>query len=336
MQAADAGPIIAVLGGGAWGTALAQMARLAGRQVRLWARSAATVGEINGAHTNATYLPGITLDTGLVATTDLGAAVAGADIVLLVTPAQSTRGMLPLIAPHMRPGAALVLCAKGLETGTGARLSEIVAGALPGTPLAVLSGPGFAADVVRGLPTAVTLGCRDEALGTMLAHALSYRNFRIYRSADVTGVEIGGAVKNVLAIAAGILDGRRLGASAHAALVARGFAELRRFARAEGADEATLMGLSGLGDLLLTCGSAQSRNMSLGRALGQGQTLAEILGARKSVSEGVATVEAVMLKARAAGIEMPISDAVARIVAGTLDIDGAIVELLARPLKAED
>lgn len=330
------GPVIAVLGGGAWGTALAETARRAGRDVTLWARSEATVGEINWAHTNATHLPGIALDAGLGATTDLGAAAGRADIVLLVTPAQTTRAMMPLIAPHIRPGATLVLCAKGLEHDTGARLSDIVAVAMPGTALAVLSGPGFAVDVVRGLPTAVTLACRDEAAGKVLAHALGYRNFRIYWSDDIAGVEIGGAVKNVLAIAAGILDGRKLGASAHAALVTRGFAELRRFARAEGAEEATLMGLSGLGDLLLTCGSSQSRNMSLGRALGQGQALADILAQRKSVSEGVATVGAVMLKARGRGIDMPIADAVDRIVSGTLDIDGAIAELLARPFKAED
>lgn len=329
-------PVIAVLGGGAWGTALAETARRAGRRVTLWARSQETVDEINTKHSNETYLPGIALDAGLGATTDLGAAVRGADIVLLVTPAQTTRAMVPLIVPHLKAGSALVLCAKGLEHDTGLRLSEIVGERLPRTPLAVLSGPGFAADVVRGLPTAVTLACRDEVLGRSLSQALGYRNFRIYWTGDVTGVEIGGAVKNVLAIAAGILDGRKLGASAHAALVTRGFSELRRFARTEGGEEATLMGLSGLGDLLLTCGSAQSRNMSLGRALGQGQSLADILGARKSVSEGVATVGSVMLKARSRGIDMPISHAVERIVAGTLDIDGAIVELLARPFKAED
>ena len=336
VRAQEGGPVIAVLGGGAWGTALAQTLRLAGREVVLWARSEATVAEINGARTNAAYLPGVTLDAGLRATTDMAAAVSRADIVLLVTPAQTTRETAAAISPHLRAGVPVVLCAKGLEQATGKRLSEVVEAVLPGTPVAVLSGPSFAADVVRGLPTAVTLGCGREELGAGLAAALGYRNFRIYWTDDVAGVELGGAVKNVLAIAAGILDGRKLGASAHAALVTRGFAELRRFAQALGAREATLMGLSGLGDLLLTCGSAQSRNMSLGRALGQGETLAKILGSRRSVSEGVATAGAVVAQADAHGIEMPIARAVADIVAGRLDVDSAIAQLLSRPFKAED
>jgi glycerol-3-phosphate dehydrogenase (NAD(P)+) len=326
---------IVVLGGGAWGTALAQSLRLSGRRVTLWARSAATVAEVISARTNATYLPDVTLDAGILATTDLS-VVGHADIVLLVTPAQTTRATADALKPYLKTSVPLVLCAKGLEQTTGRRLSTVVEEVLPGQTLAVLSGPGFAGDVVRGMPTAVTLGCGDAALGEALATALGSRSFRIYWTDDVAGVELGGSVKNVLAIAAGILDGRKLGASAHAALVTRGFAELRRFAQANGARAGTVMGLSGLGDLLLTCGSAQSRNMSLGRALGQGQTLDAILRARKSVSEGVATAAAVVRTARAQGIEMPIAEAVGAIVAGSLDIDRAIDGLLTRPFKAED
>lgn len=332
---ADAFQNIVVLGGGAWGTALAQSLSVSGRHVTLWARNAATVSEVMTARTNATYLPDVMLDPGLQATTDLS-VVAGADIVLLVTPAQTTRATALALKPFLKTRVPLVLCAKGLEQATGRRLSTVVEEVLPGQALAVLSGPGFAGDVVRGLPTAVTLGCRDEALGATLATALGSRSFRIYWTDDVAGVELGGSVKNVLAIAAGVLDGRKLGASAHAALVTRGFAELRRFAQANGARAGTLMGLSGLGDLLLTCGSSQSRNMSLGRALGQGQTLDTILGSRKSVSEGVATAAAVVRTARAQGIEMPIAEAVGAIVAGQLGIERAIEGLLARPFKAED
>ena len=275
------------------------------------------------------------LDAGLRATTDLK-VVANADAVLCVTPAQTTRETMRVLKAHLKRDVPLVLAAKGLEQATGQRLSQVVEEELPGQRVAVLSGPSFAADVVRGLPTAVTLGCADAVLGEALAVALGSRTFRIYWTEDVTGVEIGGAVKNVLAIAAGILDGRKLGASAHAALVTRGFAELRRYAAAHGADAGTLMGLSGLGDLLLTCGSAQSRNMSLGRALGQGETLAAILAGRKSVSEGVATAQAVVRSAAGLGISMPIAEAVAAIVDGRVDIDAAIAGLLTRPLKAED
>ena len=326
---------IGVIGGGAWGTALAQTLRLAGRDVSLWARDATVVAEINAQHSNSTYLPGVALDTGLVATTDL-AQVASADLVLLVTPAQTTRAMALAIKPHLRADAPIVICAKGIEQASGKRLSTVLAEELPGMPLAVLSGPGFAADVVRGLPTAVTLACAESALGSLLAATIGYRNFRIYWSDDVAGVELGGALKNVLAIAAGIADGKKLGAGAHAALVTRGFAEMRRFGAALGAKSATLAGLSGLGDLLLTCGSAQSRNMSLGRALGEGKTLAATLGARRSVSEGVATAAAVVALARTHGLDMPIAEAVHAICLGTLSVDAAMASLLARPFKAED
>jgi glycerol-3-phosphate dehydrogenase (NAD(P)+) len=326
---------LAVAGGGAWGTALAQTQTRAGGPVTLWARNAAAVAEINASHTNAAYLPGATLDARLTATTDLAEA-ARADIILLAAPAQQSRALAVQLRPLLTPAQAIVICAKGIEQATGHLLGRVLAEELPGIPLAVLSGPGFAADIVRGLPAALTLGCRDEALGRALAARMSHPLFRLYWSADTTGVELGGAVKNVLGIAAGIIDGKQLGGSAHAALVTRGFAELRRLGDALGARGDTLMGLSGLGDLILTCGSAQSRNMSLGRALGQGRSLAEILGSRTAVTEGVYTAAAVNRLAREHAIEMPICHAVGAILDGTTTVDAAIAALLQRPLKAED
>jgi glycerol-3-phosphate dehydrogenase (NAD(P)+) len=326
---------IGVIGGGAFGTALAQTLRLAGRDVVLWARNPDVVRDIAQRHENSAYLPGLTLDTGLRATTEL-AQVTAADLLLLVTPAQATRAIARDLKPLLLPGVPLVICAKGIEQATGARLSTVLSTELPQTPLAVLSGPSFAADIVRGLPTAVTLACADETMGAALAATIGYRNFRLYWTDDVAGVELGGAVKNVLAIAAGIAAGRQLGASAHAALVTRGFAELRRFGAALGARPATLQGLSGLGDLLLTCGSPQSRNMSLGRGLGEGKSLAEILGARRSVSEGVATAGAVVALAQSQAIDMPIAQAVHGICTETVTVDAALAALLSRPFKAED
>ena len=326
---------IGVIGGGAWGTALAQTLRLAARDVTLWARDAAVISEITKTHENSGYLPGVPLDAGLIATSDLAQA-ASADLVLLVTPAQATAVTARALRAHLRTGVPVVICAKGIEQSSGRRLSAVLAAELPDAPLAVLSGPGFAGDVVRGLPTAVTLACADAALGAELAATIGYRNFRIYWTDDVAGVELGGAVKNVLAIAAGIADGKKLGASAHAALVTRGFAELRRFGAALGAKPATLQGLSGLGDLLLTCGSAQSRNMSLGRGLGEGRGLADILGARRSVSEGVATAAAVVALARQHGLDMPIAEAVHAVCEGKVTVDAAMAALLARPFRAED
>jgi glycerol-3-phosphate dehydrogenase (NAD(P)+) len=329
------GEHIAVVGGGAWGTALAQTLRLAGRDVTLWARNAEVVAEIADKRTNHVYLPGVILDAGLNATSNL-AAIASAGTVLLVTPAQETRRMATLLAPLLVPGTPVVICSKGLEQATGKTLVAVLEEVLPNAIPAVLSGPSFAADVVRGLPAAVTLACKDAAIGQHLAATLGYKNFRIYWTDDITGVQLGGSVKNVLAIAAGIVSGKGLGDSARAALVTRGCAELRRFGSALGARPETLLGLSGLGDLLLTCGSLQSRNMSLGHALGQGRTLVEILGSRHSVSEGVMTAAAVAREAKTRGIDMPICLAVAGIVTGRLDINTAIDALLTRPFKAED
>jgi glycerol-3-phosphate dehydrogenase (NAD(P)+) len=325
---------IGIVGGGAWGTALAQALRQAGRSVRLWAREAEVADEINARHLNTAFLPGVALDSGIAATTKL-ADVATQDVVLMVAPAQHVRAVASALAPDLAKGKPLVLCAKGLEQATGKLLAEVLGETIPQATPAVLSGPSFAADVARSLPAALTLATAEEALGEALATALGSRTLRIYWSSDTTGVQLGGAVKNVLAIAAGIVDGRGLGASAHAALVTRGFAELRRFGEALGARPETLMGLSGLGDLLLTCGSVQSRNMSLGRALGQGQSLEAVLGARRSVAEGVFTAAAVARVAAERSIDMPICFAVHAIVEGRLTVDQAIEALLSRPQRAE-
>jgi glycerol-3-phosphate dehydrogenase (NAD(P)+) len=325
---------VGIIGGGAWGTALAQSLQGAGRSARLWAREAEVVDEINVRHANTPFLPGVALDAELTATGDL-ADIAAQDVVLMVAPAQHVRAVAGELSRHLLRGKPVVICAKGLEQATGKLLGQVLAEALPQATLAVLSGPSFAADVARGLPAALTLAAADESLGQSLATALGCRHLRIYWSGDLVGVQLGGAVKNVLAIAAGIVEGRGLGASAHAALVTRGFAELRRFGDVLGARAETLMGLSGLGDLLLTCGSPQSRNMSLGRALGQGQTLAAVLGSRRSVAEGVYTAAAVAKVASEKGIDMPICRAVHAIVQGQLSVDAAIEALLSRPQRAE-
>ena len=324
-----------VIGGGAWGTALAQTLRLAGRDVVLWAREAETVDDINVRHVNRVYLPGVDLDPALKATTKLS-DVAACDAVLMVAPAQHVRGVSCELRPHMRDDQPLVLCAKGLEQASGRLMSDVAGESLPHVTMAVLSGPSFAADVARGLPAALTLACRNEAMGRELAEAIGYKHFRLYWSSDIAGVELGGAVKNVLAIAAGIVDGKGLGASAHAALVTRGFAELRRLGEALGARPETMSGLSGLGDLLLTCGSPQSRNMSLGRALGQGASLRDVMGGRVAVTEGVYTAAAVVALAAKHRLEMPISQAVHAILEGRMPVDEAIAALMQRPFKAED
>ena len=325
---------IGIIGSGAWGTALAQTACQAGRDALIWGREAEVVADINGLQRNTVFLPGVALDQQLRATTDL-AAMGKADAILMVAPAQHVRAVGASLAPHLRPGTPVVICAKGLEQATGKLMGAVLGEVLPQAVPAVLSGPSFAADVARGLPAALTLACANEDLGQHLVEAIGYRNFRLYWSADVIGAQLGGALKNVLAVAAGIVDGKNLGASAHAALVTRGFAEMRRLGAALGARPETLAGLSGLGDLLLTCGSPQSRNMSLGRALGQGQSLADVLGARRSVAEGVYTAAAAVRLAAETGVEMPIAAAVHAIVEGRVGIDAAIDALLSRPFRAE-
>jgi glycerol-3-phosphate dehydrogenase (NAD(P)+) len=326
---------VGIIGGGAWGTALAQSLRRAGRDVLLWAREAEVVEDINGRHANDTFLPGVALDPAIRATAKLS-DLAPSDALLLVAPAQHVRAVCQHLKPHLRKDQPMVLCAKGIEQASGRLMGEVLAETVPDVPRAVLSGPSFATDVARGLPTALTIASASESMGRLLAERLGNRHVRLYWTNDLIGVELGGALKNVLAIAAGIVDGKGLGASAHAALVTRGFSELRRFGEALGARPETLTGLSGLGDLILTCGSPQSRNMSLGRALGQGQSLAEALGGRVAVTEGVYTAVAVRRIAAEKGIEMPICSAVCDIIEGRLTVADAIGKLMQRPLKQED
>lgn len=325
---------VGIVGAGAWGTALAAVARRAGRDVLLWAHEPETVSAINDTHCNETYLPSIALDPAIEATSQLG-DLARCDVLLMVTPAQHLRGIAAALKPHARAGQPLVICSKGIERKTGRFMSQIAAELLPEAEIAVLSGPSFAGDVARGLPAAVTLATAKEDLGRALSHAISVPPFRCYWSNDVLGAEIGGAVKNVYAIAAGIVVGKRLGASARAGLVTRSFAEMARFGVAFGAALETLIGLSGLGDLVLTCGSDQSRNMSLGRALGEGAGVHEALSGRLTVTEGVATAQAMVEVAGARGIELPIAESVHAVITGQTTVDAAIGALLARPLRSE-
>ena len=325
---------VGVIGGGAFGTALAVATRQAGRDVVLWARSTETVAAINTAHENPAYLPGIALDPAIRATRDMAEA-ARADVILMCVPAQSFRAAAVELAPWLSSGKPVVNTAKGLEQATSKRLSEIAAEVLPNATLALLSGPGFADDIAEGLPVALTIASTDEELGRALAEGLGHSRFRLYWTSDITGVEIGGALKNVVAIAAGIVVGRKLGTSAHAGLVTRAFAELCRLGVALGARTETLSGLSGLGDLVLTCSSPQSRNMSLGIALGEGRSLSDILAGRRTVTEGVATTSAVVRLARKLGVEMPIAEAVHAIIEGRVTVDAAIDGLLSRPFRAE-
>jgi glycerol-3-phosphate dehydrogenase (NAD(P)+) len=318
---------IAVIGAGAWGTALANAAARAGREVMLWARDPATVAALTATR-ESPRLPGIKLDERVAATGAL-AHTAGVDAVLLVVPAQDLRTAATALASHLGAGVPVVACAKGIERGTHRFMTEIIAETMPAALPAILSGPSFAADVARGLPTAVTLACADEAVAALLTQALGAQAFRPYHTTDVRGVEIGGAAKNVLAIGAGIVEGRKLGASATAALVTRGFAELTRFGRALGARPETLTGLSGLGDVVLSCSSPQSRNFSLGIALGQGRKP----GAK--LAEGAFTAAALVELANEKSVEMPIAAAVAAVLDGTLSVDAAIESLMARPFKAE-
>ncbi len=326
---------IGIIGGGAWGSALALTARRAGRDIVLWVREAEVAAAINRDHLNPLFLPGVALDPGIVATVELAAAVHGADALLLVSPAQHLRGLVAALAPLVPARLPLVICVKGIEEQSGALMSEVVAELLPEAPLAVLSGPTFAAEVARGLPTAVTLASADRALGERLIAALGTRSFRPYLADDLAGAQIGGAVKNVLAIACGIVSGRRLGDNARAALITRGLAEMTRLARAKGGRPETLMGLCGLGDLVLTCTGLQSRNHSLGVALGEGRALAEILAERRSVAEGVTSAAAAAALARRLGVDMPITAAVDAILHHGAAIDGAVAGLLARPFKSE-
>ena len=325
---------VAVIGAGAWGTALALTAHRAGRRVSLWAREADLRAEMAARRENTQFLAGIALPRDM-ALPESPAAAAEADAVLIAAPAQHVRTTLAGLKGVLKPGQPVVICAKGLEQKTDRLMTEVLAEALPEAMVAILSGPSFAEDVARGLPTAVTLAAADVTLAERLAAALATQTFRPYASGDPTGVAVGGAVKNVLAIACGIVEGRGLGRSAHAALITRGFAELTRFAIALGGRAETVAGLCGLGDLVLTCSSPQSRNMTVGLALGRGQTLEEALAGKTSVAEGVASAPAVRALAAKLGVETPISNAVAAILAGEVGVSEAIIGLLSRPLTTE-
>jgi glycerol-3-phosphate dehydrogenase (NAD(P)+) len=317
-----------VIGAGAWGTALAGVAARAGRDVILYARDAAAVAAMTTSRENP-RLPGVPLEQRIEVTGDLGEA-ARADILLLVVPAQHLREAAAALAVRLRPNTPVIACAKGIERGTHHFMTEVIAQVAPLAVPAILSGPSFASDVARGLPTAVTLATADEALASALVHALGSATFRPYHSTDVRGVEIGGAAKNVLAIAAGIVAGKQLGASALAALTTRGFSELLRLGRACGARAETMSGLSGLGDLILSCSSPQSRNFSLGAALGRGEQ-----PARGKLAEGEFTAPVLVELAASKNVDMPVASAVAAILSGAVTIDQAIENLLTRPFKAE-
>jgi glycerol-3-phosphate dehydrogenase (NAD(P)+) len=323
-----------VIGGGAWGTALAQVCARAGLETTLWAREADVIASINISHENTSFLAGIEIDRGIRATGDL-ADLAGSDLVLAVTPAQHLRATLSAFAPHARDGLQILLCAKGIEQGSLKLMTQVLAETIPHAAPAVLSGPSFAGEVARGLPTAVTLACPDPGCAEDLAELIATPTFRPYFATDMIGAEAGGAVKNVLAIACGIVEGRGLGRSAHAALITRGFSELTRLAVALGGEAETVAGLCGLGDLVLTCSSPQSRNMSVGLALGRGQTLEGALEGKLSVAEGVASAPAVRQLARKLGVDTPICEATAAILAGEVGVDEAIRGLLSRPLREE-
>ena len=321
---------IGVIGGGAWGTAIAQVMASNGTPVCLWAREAEVVDSINSRHQNASFLAGLRLSPLIRATHDL-AEVAACGVVFAVTPAQFMRAVLADLDGH---APSLILCSKGIEAGSLKLLHEVAREVVGGSTVAVMSGPTFAHEVAGGLPTAVTLACEDEGCAERLAAQIARLSFRPYTSSDVAGAEIGGAVKNVLAIACGVVEGAGLGQNARAALIARGFAEMTRFGLARGARPETLAGLSGLGDLVLTCSSTSSRNFSLGVGLGQGRSAAQLLSDRRTVAEGAFTAPVLAEAARAAGVDMPVTDAVCRLLNGAAagEVIGA---LLARPLRAE-
>ncbi len=324
---------ISVIGAGAWGTALAMNAYLAGRRVNIWTRQASIAAGLSAGNANPAYLPGIDLPP-IPASTDM-AILSEADAILAVTPAQHMRDTLTKAAQYIAPDTPVLLCSKGIEQNSLKLMTDVLAETVPLAVPAVLSGPSFAHDVARNLPTAVTLACADESLGRDLATAIGRPTFRPYWTHDLIGAEIGGAIKNVLAIACGITEGMQLGKSAHAALISRGFAEMQRLAVALGAEARTLSGLCGLGDLVLTCSSTQSRNMSFGKALGEGQTIKGILASRTSVTEGVATTPALLALADQHGVELPICQAVGAILSGKLSVKEAIADLLSRPFKDE-
>jgi glycerol-3-phosphate dehydrogenase (NAD(P)+) len=321
---------VGVIGGGAWGTALAQVAA-AGGETWLWAREAEVVAAINQDHENPAFLPGVALDPAIRATADL-ADLAHCDMLLVVTPAQHSRAVLAVLPAGRKP---LILCSKGIEEATAKFMHEVARDERPDSPLGVLSGPTFADEVALGLPTALTLAVEDPEIGEAVRGRLARPAFRPYLSDDIVGAEIGGAVKNVLAIACGVVEGRGLGQNGRAALISRGFAEMTRFGLARGGRAETLAGLSGLGDLVLTCSSTSSRNFSLGKGLGEGKKASDLLADRRTVAEGAFTAPVLHRTAVAAGVDMPIVASVCALLEGKMGVDEVVERLLARPLKAE-
>ncbi|MBK5263618.1 MAG: NAD(P)-dependent glycerol-3-phosphate dehydrogenase [Alphaproteobacteria bacterium] len=322
---------IGIIGAGAWGTALAQVAAANGDPVLLWAFEDEVVQAVNDTHCNSIYLPDNLLSPVIQATSDLS-DLSTCDALLVVTPAQHLGAILGQAPVGDKP---LILCSKGIEAGTQRLMSEVASDVHPDAPIAVLSGPTFAHEVAAGLPTAVTLACTDMALGEAIATRLARPQFRPYLSDDVIGAEIGGAIKNVLAIGCGVVEGAGLGQNARAALISRGFAEMTRFGLARGARVETLAGLSGLGDLVLTCSSVNSRNFSFGKGLGEGRAVAQLLADRRSIAEGAFTAPVLQAAARQAGVDMPITDAVCALLSGALSAPEVVDALLARPLRKE-
>ncbi len=325
---------IGIIGAGAWGTALANSFATAGRPVTIWAREPEIVDSLNNRQENELFLPGIKLDKSIKATDSLTEASA-CDVLLITTPAQHVRSSLESLKAASETGKPFIICAKGVEINTGYLLSRVAEEIVPQAKIGVLTGPTFAAEIARGLPSAVTLAIREKDVGEQLVELLGNRTLRTYLSDDILGAQVGGAVKNVIAIACGVIEGLKLGDSARAALVTRGLAEIARLAAAMGAKKETLMGMCGVGDLILTCSSMQSRNFSLGVALGQGKSLEEILGSRTSVTEGVHTAKALTVMAKNHAVEMPISDAVNKCLSENVPIKEMIEMMLDRPFKAE-
>ena len=326
---------LGIIGGGSWGTALACVARRSGSATILWAREPEVADAINAGCGNPLFLPGAELESGIAATTDIAEAVEGIDAAFLVAPAQHLRAVASSMVSSISSDVPVVICAKGIEQESCALMSEVIAEELPRSPIVVLSGPTFAAEVVGNLPTAVTLATEHVQIGEQIVAAIGTPRFRPYLSSDLVGAQIGGALKNVLAIACGIVAGRQLGDNARASLMTRGLVEMVRFGVAKGGQPETLMGLSGLGDLTLTCTGPQSRNMSLGKALGEGRDHEEILAARSAVTEGVFTAAAVRVLAERLGIELPICAAVDDVINRGADLDETIASLLARPFTSD-
>ena len=324
---------ISIVGGGAWGTALAQCLMRKGRNISLWAREPQVVNNINDNNENKKFLPGVSINPSVVATLDISICLANSQAVFLVVPTQYIKSVTKLMHPLISAEIPIIICSKGVEIQTGFLLSEIISNELPNNPIAVLSGPTFAAEVAVGLPATVTLACNDKFIGEQLIDAISSKNFRPYFSTDLVGAQIGGAVKNVLAIASGISDGKGLGNNARASIITHGFMEMSRLALAKGAQMETLIGPSGIGDLLLTCTSEKSRNYSLGKSLGIGKTLPNLLANCDKITEGVDSATAIMSLAKKYDVEMPIINATWSVLNNKASIDEAISGLLNRPLK---